>query len=321
VRVRPVQQSCEALLALGDEGLAETDPLEMNLLLARGVPALAHLDIPSYQETADGWAVGVRQFISRYEEHFRRDPPRWKNDINFFRLGLLCQFVECELGIRYREDQRELKSVLYTDPSDLFLNGVMDTRRGTCGNMAALHVALGWRLNWPVSMACVCGHYICRYDDGRMTHNIEPTQAGQGGFKSDPDDYLVAHWNLPPKAITCGSDLRAVNPRELLGLFVGFRARHNRDSGRLALAERDYLLARYLFPEYRRNSREQMAATARCNVSRFEEDEPGHPANLWALGVEVAGKSGCGYEFHQPLVQMVGHEHIDELFLGVRDAR
>jgi regulator of sirC expression with transglutaminase-like and TPR domain len=29
----------------------------------------------------------------------------------------------------------------YTDPSHLFLNGVMDSRRGTWGSLATLHVA------------------------------------------------------------------------------------------------------------------------------------------------------------------------------------
>ena len=84
----------------------------------------------------------------------------------------------------------------------------MDTRRGTCGNMAALHVAIGWRLGWPVSLACVKSHLICRYDDGKVTHNIEATQAGYGGFKSDPDEYLIKEYGLPPIAVSSGSDLR-----------------------------------------------------------------------------------------------------------------
>jgi len=38
----------------------------------------------------------------------------------------MCEYVDRELGIGYREDQKDLKAVAYTDPSDLFLNGVMD---------------------------------------------------------------------------------------------------------------------------------------------------------------------------------------------------
>jgi Transglutaminase-like superfamily len=283
-----VEQHCvRQLLALSNLELARFDPLAMNLLVAKEIPALAHLDIPRYQRQADEWAIGVQQLLRRVEGHYWKDPARWRNDLIYFRLGVLCQYIDCDLGVSYREDQREVKSIRYTDPSDLFLNGVMDTRRGTCGNMAALHVALGWRLGWPVSLACVGTHFICRYDDGKVRHNIEATQTGNGGFKSDPDDELIQQYRLPRQAITSGSDLRAVTPRELLGIFVGLRARHARDIRNYVQAERDYLLARYLFPAHRINSREQLAASARCNMDRFESLEPGHPTTLWALGRDL----------------------------------
>jgi regulator of sirC expression with transglutaminase-like and TPR domain len=75
---------------------------------------------------------------------------------------LVCWYIDVVLGVAYREDQREAKRILYTDPTDLFINGVMDTARGTCGNMALLHVVLGRRIGLPVSLACVGSHFICR---------------------------------------------------------------------------------------------------------------------------------------------------------------
>lgn len=156
----------------------------------------------------------------------------------------------------------------------------MDTRRGTCGNMAALHVAVGWRLGWPVSLACVNSHYICRYDDGTVTHNIEATRSGAGGFRSDPDDYLIRAYSLPPLAIACGSDLRALKPREMLGAFLGLRGRHMRDTGRHAEAERDYLLARWLFPNSRRLFVDAMAVTVPQGEKLFEPNETGSPQSL-----------------------------------------
>lgn len=138
------------LLALDNPSLARVDPLVRNLLVAKSIPALAHLDILNYQRRADEWAAAIRDRLPAAERVFRQTPWEWKNDVNFFRLGVMCGFVEHELGIAYNDDQREAKQILYTNPADLFVNGVMDTRRGTCGNMAALHVALGWRLGWPV---------------------------------------------------------------------------------------------------------------------------------------------------------------------------
>ena len=146
-------------LALSDPELAKVDPLVMNLLVAKSVPSLADLDIPRYQRQADQWAEDVRRRLPGAERVFRRTPQDWKNDVNFFRLGVLRGYLEHEAGIAYIEDQRYATAVSYTDPSDLFLNGVMDTRRGTRGNMAALHVAIGRRLGWPVSLACAGSHY------------------------------------------------------------------------------------------------------------------------------------------------------------------
>ena len=164
------------ILAHSDAEWRLADPLLSNLLVGKSIPALAHLDIPHYQRQADEWATELKASLTKSERHFHMDPGYFRNDVNFFRLGMLHQFLEQNADIAYKEDQRNLTSMLYTDPSDLFLNGVMDTRRGTCGNMAALYVAIGWRLGWPVSLACAKSHYLCRYDDGKVQHNIEATQ-------------------------------------------------------------------------------------------------------------------------------------------------
>jgi hypothetical protein len=66
--------------------------------------------------------------------------------VHGWRTGVLCWFVDEVLGVRYREDQIGLTAVFYDDPGDLFLHGLIDTRRGTCATMPALHVALAWRL-------------------------------------------------------------------------------------------------------------------------------------------------------------------------------
>lgn len=283
------------LLAYSDADWRALDPLVSNLLVGKSIPALAHLDIAHYQRQADEWARQIKEWLPTTERHFWNDPSYFRNDINFFRLGGLHHFLEKRVGIEYREDQRNLTSILYTDPSDLFLNGVMDTRRGTCGNMAALYVALGWRLGWPVSLACAKSHYVCRYDDGKVQHNIEATQSGYGGFKSDPDEYLMAKYNLPSIAISCGSDLRAVTPREMLGIFVGFRGRHMRDTGRYDEAHQDYLLARWLFPDSRRLYIDSMALCVPYGEKLFQPDEVGSPCELTAALTDQYGYRGSGF--------------------------
>jgi transglutaminase superfamily protein len=279
--------SLAELLAMSDEQLAAVDPLAMNLVVAKGIPSLAALRIGRYQATVNAW---VRDFtercLPRWESFFHQSPQDFRNDIRYFRLGMVCQYLELEIGIQYNADQRELTSILYTDASDLFLNGVIDTRQGTCGNLAALHVAFGWRLGWPVSLACVHSHFISRFDDGRAVFNIEATQSDYGGFKSDPDEYLIAEKKLPPIAITSGSDLRALRPREVLGQFIGLRARHARDVGihegnesKILASEPDWLLARQLCPTSRQLYRNQLLVTTMRGDALFEPTEVGHPSS------------------------------------------
>lgn len=279
-------------LALTESELSGTDPVIMNLLVAQSLPNLAELDIAHYATTADEWAAAVRERLSEAEQHFHKTPWEWKNDVNFFRLGVLCGFLEYEAGIAYNGEQQSNGPIWYTNPTDLFLNGVMDTRRGTCANMAVLHVAIGRRLGWPVSLACVRSHFICRYDDGEVKYNIEATQAGHGGFKSDPDDYLIQKYALPRVAISSGSDLRALQPREMLGVFIGFRGRHLRDTGRQREAESDYLLARSLFPASRTLYLDTMALTALAGARLFEPGEVGSPETLAELARECRSWSG-----------------------------
>jgi hypothetical protein len=67
----------------------------------------------------------------------------------------------------------------YADPSDVVIKGVMDTRRGTCSNLATLLVALGWRLGWPVSLALAGWRCIVRFDNDAVW-NVEASNTGGG---------------------------------------------------------------------------------------------------------------------------------------------
>jgi hypothetical protein len=68
---------------------------------------------------ADHWAKEVGQRLPGAEKVFWQNPWDWKNDVNFFRLGVLCGYLEYEAGIVYNEDQRDGGPIWYTNPSDL----------------------------------------------------------------------------------------------------------------------------------------------------------------------------------------------------------
>jgi hypothetical protein len=209
------------LIDLNDDHLARIDPLVLNLTVAKGIPALADIDIDRYRRMVDEWAGALRRRLPGDEQEFRRKPHVWRNDLDFFRLGVLCYHLDVGLGIRYREDQRDVTKITYTDPNDLFLTGVLNTRNGTCANMAVLYVAMSWRMGWPVSLAMAWWHCLCRYDDGRKQFNIEATNTGNGGFSAPPDSFYIERHNIRPEHIASRSDLTALEPRQMLGVFFG----------------------------------------------------------------------------------------------------
>ena len=270
----------EQFLTMSSEELGRTDPLVMNLVVAKGIPSLANLDIGYYAALADEWANDIRHRLPGMEPHFHRSPADWKNDIRFFRLGIVCWYVDEVLKVTYPDELANAEDRIYVDPLNVFVNGLMERRRGSCASMPVLYVALGWRLGWPVSLACANNHLFCRYDDGEVTHNIEATTFGRGGFRSHPDEYYREQWHIPEIAVACGSDLRAVTRREMLGLFVGIRAMHFWFNRQNREAEAGFLLARYLFPLNRILYISQMQASIQRGSRMFDRGESGHPANV-----------------------------------------
>ena len=268
-------------LALPDEQLEQADVLRLNLAVACGIPGLESLDIEKYTRTVDAWTAAFTRELPRLERMFKATPHKWKNDLRFFRVGMLQGFLGHEIGIWYIEEQKQAEAVRYTDPGQLFLHGLIDTKQGTCGNMAALHVAMCRRMGWPVSLACVRSHFISRFDDGEVIHNIEATSTHPGAFASDPDEIYIEKFNLPKRAIECGSDLRKLTAREMIGVFLALRGRHYCDTQRMRLADLEFALSRVLFPNHRRTYVAAMAPMIERGSDLFDRDEVGHPNSLF----------------------------------------
>ena len=258
----------EDMLTWDSWHLAATDPAFVNLEVAKGIPDLADLDIKPYCQMLDTSASAFARWLPQAELEFQADPAGWHNDLVAFRLGMLCQFIEQVLDIRYNEKQRNVQKISYTNPGDLFLNGVLDTREGTCGNMAVLYLSLCWRLRWPVFLAQSWWHSFCRYDDGQRTMNIETSCIGMGGFRTPPDAEYAWQDSLSDEDIISGANLTALKPQQMLGCFFGARGRYWYDRFDARGAEADYGRASRLFPQSRlwREKRQNAAALARSGL-------------------------------------------------------
>ncbi|MHC4361291.1 MAG: transglutaminase family protein, partial [Planctomycetota bacterium] len=80
-----------------------------------------------------------------------------------------------------------------SDPNDLFLHTVLDKKRGYCLSLSILYLSLAERLGLPLYGVVVPGHFLVRYDDGRVSFNIETTSKGG----TAPDEHYIKKFNVP----------------------------------------------------------------------------------------------------------------------------
>ncbi len=221
-------------LALPDAELERVDVAALDFTVARGLEGFRSLEADPYLQFIDAWTSEFSRRLPASEAHFRdKEQARTKVDIRFYRVGMLQHFISHAMGMRYIEDQRRATLVFYANPGDLFLKGLIDTKRGTCANLATLHVAMARRMGWPVGLACVDGHKLSRYDDGEVAYNIECAFNELDGFSYGSDEKYLQKFGLSQRAVKCGSDLRKLTAREMIAIFLGHRARHYKDVGRL----------------------------------------------------------------------------------------
>ena len=277
-------------LALPDADLERVDLVAMNLAAARGIESLKKLDVERYCRAVSEWAMEFARRLPAAEQFFwRKGPERWKNDIRFYRLGMLQMFLSSVVGIRYNPDEMKATSVQYIDPSSLFLNGVIDTKIGTCANMATLHVAIARRMGWPVSLALVKNHQLSRFDDGEVIYNIEPSHALDNGFSEGSDQQYMELFKMSCKAKESGMELRKLTAREMMGVFVAARARHYQDIGNTEACDVECCLARHLLPKHRPLYTMAMGPYIERGKVMFNPEEVGHPKQLYEhLATEYA---------------------------------
>ena len=78
------------MLAMSSEELRCVDPVVMNLVVAKGLPSLADLDVEHYVRIVDEWGRDLAKRVPQLEQNFHQSPEKWDNDIAMFRLGIVC---------------------------------------------------------------------------------------------------------------------------------------------------------------------------------------------------------------------------------------
>jgi regulator of sirC expression with transglutaminase-like and TPR domain len=157
------------------------------------------LDIEAYSAQIDAMAKNVK-LLTRYST----DPD--------FRIRALNSYLYKVEGIQY-----DLTDPLGKKPENRYLNGILDTKKGSCVTMPLLYLAIAQRLGYPIYPVATPDHLFLRYEDPKLKmKNIEAT--GGGGF--NPEGKYKADFRISDKAIENGVYLRTMTYRELLADLI-----------------------------------------------------------------------------------------------------
>lgn len=79
------------------------------------------------------------------------------------------------------------------NPRDLFLNSVLDRRRGHCLSLSVLMMSIAERIGLPFYGVAAPRHFFVRYEDAGRRINIETTEQG----RSYPDSEYAVSYDVP----------------------------------------------------------------------------------------------------------------------------
>lgn len=168
------------------------------LTLAREI--YPDLDVRSYSAKIDRMVEKVRSFTRG-----STDPE--------YRVRALNTYLYKEEGIQY--DRFDTNAELL---QNRYLNGILDTKTGSCVTMPLLYLAVAQRLGYPVYPVAAPQHLFLRYVDPRLKmQNIEATSGG--GYSPDDEYKEVLH--VSDRGFKSGAYLRTMSYREFLGELIG----------------------------------------------------------------------------------------------------
>jgi formylglycine-generating enzyme required for sulfatase activity/regulator of sirC expression with transglutaminase-like and TPR domain len=109
-------------------------------------------------------------------------------------VAALRKTIHQEGGYRYTEKVDAQGIPL--NPAELFLHGMLKSKRGYCMNLSLLYLIIGDRLNLPLFGVPLPNHFFVRYVSGASRINIEATEQGA----TYPDSFYRRRFGAPANA-------------------------------------------------------------------------------------------------------------------------
>ena len=206
-----------------------TDIARMNLLAGSGLGRGGEVALTNLVRELDAMTARVKAETARHLPRFQRAPGEFNDSEAYFKMLCLVTVLQQDFGIRYSpqraqpaEGRVEPNESFYADASDVFLHGLLGTKRsGTCASLPVLYVAVGRRLGYPLKLVTAKNHLFVRWDGQGERLNIEATTEGMTTFE---DDYY-RRWPfaMSPEEEREELYLRSLDSREELAVFLSQR--------------------------------------------------------------------------------------------------
>ncbi len=190
------------LIQISEESL---NIAERSLLIAK--EEYSEIKIEDYVECVDWYARMIKARIAEGDK-----PKEIINVINEFLFDEL-EFVYVQTG----------------NLEDLYLNKVIDRRKGNCVGLSILYLSIAKRLNLPLYGVNVPDHIFVRYDDGEQKINIETGYKGM----DMPDSFYVSNSleRFDEKSVERECYLQNLSTKEVISNILLNRSKLRRESG------------------------------------------------------------------------------------------
>jgi hypothetical protein len=251
-----ISPELDAWLNASDETLQKADVLELNLLVAKGLPECKDINIADCKRQLDRWSDQVRTLLAQDPQGFEREREKWKTERRF-ELAVIGSVLKDDHGVRY------VDKIDHGNLDHKFTIGIFKDGTGTCSSLPVVWTALGQRLGYPIRLAVAPEHLYCIYDDGTEKINIEATGSSHLGIR----DEATIEKECPPALVKNGTFMRPLSNRELIGVFLGLRAEIWAARKDMEKALSDFQRAHELVP-YNTNIASWLADCARMVASK-----------------------------------------------------
>ncbi|MEK9628883.1 MAG: SUMF1/EgtB/PvdO family nonheme iron enzyme [Nitrospinota bacterium] len=127
-------------------------------------------------------------------------------------IDTLRNAIHTKAGYRYTEQVDA--SGIPINKEELFLHGMLKTKRGYCMNLSLLYLILGQKLDLPLYGVPLPNHFFARYKKGNQQINIEATEMGI----TLPNSFYRQRY-LPPSEKNSSYFLSNLNHKQSLGAY------------------------------------------------------------------------------------------------------